>query len=211
MTVLAAHRLALVLLCALLSVHVVLPAEAGGAPPRVVGKDDAGDWGGVDNSSALGEALGLDLIEAAMGLSAERLTFVFKVSALPDEGPLPGWYVWLFETADSRWWRLGSTCVPNSAVHCESSSTGLRFHLLDCGSSMWDRCEAVTDLIEAQIDRSAGTISVRVPLKALKLKPRDAIKPSALVTAAIGPARIGDDPSPLVDVLVTSDDFRIRR
>ena len=185
---------------------VALVAAAFGAPasmagkkkaksgPLVVGEDAAGDWGtNVDPGVApLGDALGMDLVSATLEMAdAETVNFIIGLNSLPASGGIPETvrYTWNFSVDDEAFQLSGGftefirgTCNPTTPNTCPPPrNPGMSPFFLRQGTCLVgadpDCHEAA--LINATFDAAAGTITVPVPLEALKGKNGSKIIPGA--------------------------------
>lgn len=214
-----------------LAAALVVPAptaSAGKKPkgPVVVGTDPADDWGANANPGLqpLGEALGMELVEASIGMAdAETVNFVIKVAALPVSGGTPeiARYTWDFEIGGDiiemygKWLNYsGETCNPTQG-QCPRDPGPQPFILR--GNCTLDSttpvprpiCEELAK-IQAVFDAGAGTITVPVPLDAIGAKPGSKIVgvPGLLggvISAAPQHAQV--DPGVPMDVINTTRAF----
>lgn len=164
-------------------------ASAGKKPkdPVVVGTDPDDDWG-VNAHPALqplGEALGMELVEASISMAdAETVNFVIKVAALPASGGTPeiARYTWDFQIGGDiiemygKWSNYsGETCNPTQG-QCPRDPGQQPFIVR--GNCTLDSttpvprpiCEELAK-IQAVFDAGAGTITVPVPLDAIGARP----------------------------------------
>ncbi len=174
------------LLGAALAASIVPAAQAGKAPkPFVVGTDAAGDFGANQDSSLspIGEALGMDLVEAAIARAdAKTLNFIIKVSGLPPTGGTPEVvrYVWTM-TVDNELLQLDGkftnfsrgTCDPTAGNCPPPRNPGMapfqvRGNCTDNGGNVVT-CEEI-GLVNATFDTATGTITIPVPLDMLGAK-----------------------------------------
>ena len=172
------------------------------AKPLVVGTDPAGDWGSnVDATVApLGEQLGQELIEASIVKADKKtLNFIIKVSSLPAPGGVPEFsrYNWDFTVNGNAIQMSGAfteylrgVCNPtyNPAVCPPPRDPGQAPFFLRQGGCLLGAppgpCEEVAK-VNGTFDAASGTITIPVPLKAIKAKKGSKIGPGA---SAYGPA-----------------------
>ena len=161
-------------------------AQAGGAPkPFVVGTDASGDFGANQDAtiSPIGEAWGMDLIEAAIQRAdAKTLNFIIKVSGLPPTGGTPevARYVWTMTVGtellqlDGKWTNYTrGACDPTGGTCPPPRDPGMgpfmvRGNCTDNGGTAVT-CEEI-GLVNATFDAAAGTITIPVPLELIGAK-----------------------------------------
>jgi hypothetical protein len=166
------------------------------AGPVVVATDSAGDWGAnVDPQIApAGDALGQDLVEASITMAdAGTLNFIIKVNALPASGGIPefGRYGWDFTVNGDAYAMSGAftdylrgACYPLHAGTCPPPRDPgqqpffIRQGACTIGAESLENCTLVTT-VKATFDSAAGTITIPVPLEALKAKPGSKIGPGS--------------------------------
>jgi hypothetical protein len=182
-------KLLISLVAGVVSTALLLPATAHAAKksgPVVVGTDAEGDWGDGSNT-AVGEALGQDLVSATIGMAdASTVNFVIGVKSLPAAGGAPEVtrYTWDF-TVDGEHLELDGkftnfsrgTCDPTAGTCPPPRNPGLHPFVLR-GNCTTDATLPVTlticeelALIEATFDVEAATITIPVPVDALGAKP----------------------------------------
>lgn len=160
------------------------------AGPKVVGTDPAGDWGAAmdPNISPLGDALGQDLIEAAIAMDGtDTIIFVIKVTSLP---PWGGWpeitrYTWDFNV-DGEFTELDGkftnytrgACDPTSGQCPPPRNPGLQPFFVRGNCQFIDAVMVCEELgvVQANFDAGKGTITIPVPLDLIQAKPGSKIK-----------------------------------
>lgn len=195
------------LMCAALAAGL-LSAPAGAADaakkkkksgPVVVGKDPAGDWGAeVDPTlTPVGDLLGQDLIEAAIEFDKANKTvnFIMKFNSLPPIGGMPevSRYSWDFSVdgkdpmeIDGKFTNYSrGVCDPTSGQCPPPRDPGMQPFLVrgKCGPhpvvTNFVACEELA-LVQGIFDADAATITVPVPMAAIK------VKPGSKITGALG-------------------------
>jgi len=174
------------LLGAALAASSIPSAHAGKAPkPFVVGTDAAGDFGANQDAtlSPIGEALGMDLIEASIQQAdAKTLNFIIKVSGLPPTGGTPevARYVWTMQVGseliqlDGKWTNYSrGTCDPTAGTCPPPRDPGMgpfmvRGNCTDNGGTAVT-CEEI-GLVSATFDAASGTITIPVATELLGAK-----------------------------------------
>lgn len=188
-------KLAALALVGLLAGMLSAPAEAGKKPkgPLVVGIDPVGDWGtnadpGLAGSPA-GDVLGQDLVGASIGMSEDKksVNFIFQLNALPPSGGMPEFtrYTWDFTVDGSDTLEIDGkftnysrgTCDPTSGQCPPPRDPGMQPFLVrgncapqDLTATTLTICEELAR-VQGVFDAAAGTITVAVPLEAIKAKP----------------------------------------
>ena len=192
-------KLTLFLLVLTLAAAVVAPtglasAKAKKSGPVVVGTDDAGDWGAnVDATIApVGGALGQELVEASIGMAdSKTVNFVIKVAGLPPTGGIPEFarYSWDFTVNRSAFGMSGNftdyargVCYPAHTNSCPPPKDPgqqpfyIRQGPCTIGTGGLGECNLVAT-VKATFDVASSTITIPVPLAALKAKPGSKIGP----------------------------------
>lgn len=189
----------------LIAGSLIGPVEMAGAAkkksgPVVVGKDDAGDWGAaVDpNISPAGDALGQDLVGAAIGMGedGETVNFIIQLNSLPPSGGTPevSRYTWDFTVdkgdriqIDGKFTNYSrGTCDPTSGQCPPPRDPGPQpflvrgnCHVEALVATNFTICEELAN-VQAIFDPAEGTITVPVPADAIKAKP------GSKITGALG-------------------------
>lgn len=175
---------------------VLAPTSALGkktaAGPMVVGTDDAGDWGAnADaNLAPLGGPLGQELIEASIGMAdAKTINFVIKVASLPPSGGVPelSRYNWDFTVNGSAYQLTGAftdylrgVCNPLHTGACPPpQDPGQQPFFLRQGPCTVGADCFLLGTFQATFDAATSTITIPVPLAAVKAKPGSKIGPGA--------------------------------
>jgi hypothetical protein len=163
--------------------------------PVVVATDPADDWGAnVDpNIAPAGTALGMEIVEAAIGLSDDKkaINFIIKLNT-PTGGGLPETvrYGWEF-SVDGRTYQLNGgrtellrgmcnplttdpACPPN--VGDPVALTNFPFFVRSGTCTAGATC-VVHAVVNAVFDATAGTITIPVPLEAVEGKLGSTIGP----------------------------------
>ncbi|MDQ3992412.1 MAG: hypothetical protein M3229_02005 [Actinomycetota bacterium] len=174
---------------AALLVGAMIGGSAQAAKPKgpvVVGTDAADDWGSnfpVQEVAPLGNALGQELVEAAIEKKdAKTLNFIIKVAGLPPTGGVPELtrYVWTM-TVDGTLLQLDGKFTNYSRGACDptagtcppprdpgSAPFMVRGNCTDNGGAAVT-CEEI-GLVNGAFDAATGTITVPVPLELLGAK-----------------------------------------
>lgn len=178
------------------SLAAAAPSSAAGkkAKPLTVGTDPANDWGAnVDGGLApVGDQLGQELVKASIvKADAKTVNFIIQVASLPATGGVPEFsrYNWDFTVNGNPIQMSGGfteylrgTCNPttNPAVCPPPRDPGSAPFFLRQGGCLLGPppgpCEELAK-VNATFDASKGTITVPVPLKAIKAKPGSKIAP----------------------------------
>jgi hypothetical protein len=184
-------------LVGLLAGLMAVPAQAGKvkkpAGPVVVGTDAAGDWGtNADptlGDTPIGDTLGQDLVGASIGMTEDKksLNFIFQLNALPPSGGMPEFsrYTWDFTVdggdtieLDGKFTNYSrGACDPTSGQCPPPRDPGMQPFLVRGACTV--EALVVTNLticeelarVQGVFDAAAGTITVTVPLEAIKAKP----------------------------------------
>ena len=180
-----------------LFVGSALPAQAAKAKkakPVEVGTDPAGDWGANadPNIAPLGDPLGQDLTSATIALDGDNVNFIIGVNSLPPNGGLPEGtrYTWNFRVGkadlelDGKWTNYTrGACDPTAGTCPPPRDPGQQPFVLrgDCATDnslpiALTLCQEFA-LVQAQFDPAEGTITIPVPLEALKAKKGTKILP----------------------------------
>lgn len=186
--------LALSLVTALVGVSGLAAAKGKKAGPQVVGTDPAGDWGtNVDPTLApVGDTLGQDLVGASIGMAdATTVNFIIKVNSLPPSGGTPeiSRYNWDF-TVNGVAFQLTGGFTEYLRGICNPTTPGTCPPPRDPGSSPFflrqGACLVGADidcteiaLLHATFDAAAATVTIPVPLAAIKAKAGAKIGPGA--------------------------------
>ncbi|MDQ3962985.1 MAG: hypothetical protein M3277_03610 [Actinomycetota bacterium] len=216
---------------------LVGPAESAKkkkSGPVVVGKDDAGDWGAnVDPQIyPAGDALGQDLVGAALEMAEDGKTinFIIQLNSLPPIGGAPevSRYTWDFTVDNGDQIEIDGkftnytrgACDPTSGQCPPPRDPGLQpflvrgnCHVEALVATNFTICEELAR-VQAIFDPAEGTITVPVPMDAIKAKPGSKISgaagtfgttvnaaPSAFVTTSRFP----------MDGLITTKTFVVPR
>jgi hypothetical protein len=172
-----------------------VPAHAAkAAKPAVLGTDAAGDWGANadPNLGPLGDVLGQDLTSASITQDGDNVNFVIGVNALPPNGGAPevSRYTWNFNVGkahlelDGKWTNYSrGTCDPTAGTCPPPRDPGQQPFVLrgDCATDnslpvALTFCQELA-LIQATFDPATATITIPVPLEALKAKKGTKILP----------------------------------
>lgn len=171
------------------------PASAAKAKAKVVGTDPADDWGSnVDAQLApIGDGLGQELVKAALQRDKKNLNFIFTLNSLPPSGGVPEFsrYNWDFTVNGNAIQLSGGfteylrgTCNPtyNPANCPPPRDPGSAPFFLRQGGCLLGAppgpCEELAK-VNATFDAATATITVPVPMKAIKAKPGSKIAPAA--------------------------------
>lgn len=195
--------LALSLLGALVSVETTALAKGKKSGPVVVATDDPSDWGAnVDpNIAPAGTPLGMELLEASIGLSDDKkaINFIIKLAG-PSSGGYPETirYGWEF-TVDGNPYQLNGgrtellrgmcnplitdpACPPN--VGDPSKLTNFPFFVRSGTCTVGSDC-TVHEVVNATFDALEGTITIPVPLETVEAKLGSKIGPMGGLFGAI--------------------------
>lgn len=166
-------------------------------PSRVMGTDRIGDWGRnvSDGLGPLGDALGQDLVSAAIGMAdADTVEFKIGLNSLPITGGIPeiSRYEWEFKVdgtpfvLDGRFTNYvrgtcdiyDGQCPPPRAP---SDPTKHPFRILDDWEwgPVWAPLVVLHErgLVYATFDAETATISIPVPLELIDARPGSKIEP----------------------------------
>ena len=178
---------------AVLLVGLLAPASAiakKSSGPTVVGTDDDADWG-VNADAALnplGGPLGQELVEASIGMAdAKTINFVIKVASLPPSGGIPesSRYNWDFTVNGNAYQLTGAftdylrgVCNPLHTGACPPpQDPGQQPFFLRQGSCLVGEDCFLLGTFNATFDAAEATITIPVPLAAVKAKPGSKIGP----------------------------------
>ena len=211
-------KLLVSLIAGVVATALFIPAGAAQAGkksgPLVVGTDPEGDWGDGSNSN-VGDALGQDLVSATIGMAdASTVDFVIGLKSLPPTGGAPevSRYTWDFAVdgehleLDGKFTNYSrGACDPTSGQCPPPRNPGLHPFLLR-GNCRVDAtlpvqltiCDELAKL-EGVFDAAAATITIPVPVDALKAKP------GSKITGV--PGTFGGTISAAPSAFVTSGDF----
>jgi hypothetical protein len=200
------------------------------AGPLVVATDVAGDWGvNVDPTiSPAGDVLGQDLVEASITMAdAATVNFIIKVNALPPSGGIPefGRYGWDFTVDGDAFAMSGGftdylrgVCYPLHAGTCPPPRDPgmqpffIRQGACTVGADSLENCTLVTT-VQATFDSAAGTITIPVPLEALKAKVGSKIGPGTNAsfgsTLYASPAAVVSSANLPHDTMVSTGTFTV--
>jgi len=182
----------------LVAVSAVPGTVALGAPkhhaPMTVARDAAGDWGSeIDTAlSPIGDALGQDLIAAAIAAHPDTVDFSLTTTSLPEGAARLGAYTWDMQV-DGQWWRLVNfICDPTQYVTdgtppvsapdscAPDAGAGTYFEVMECGDdrvvNAFANC-GYRAVVEATVDTGASTITISVPRSVMKIKRGSLITP----------------------------------
>lgn len=183
----------LIVLLAMLCIAPQAASVAGAKTPKpmVVGTDDPADWGtNVDAQlQPLGQALGQELVEAAIGMADKAtVNFIIKTAFLPPTGGTPEItrYVWSF-TVDGDYRELDGKFTNYSRGACDPTSgqcppprdPGLYPFLLrgNCRTEQVIICDEL-GVVHAAFDAASSTITIPVPLELMGGKAGSKIGPA---------------------------------
>ena len=194
--------------------------------PTIVAKDTTGDWDdGVGAGGEVGDATGQDLIEASIEPSGKNLNFIIKVNSLPPSGGTPEVvrYVWdilvdgeLFEL-DGKFTNYSrGVCDPTAGTCPPPRDPGMQPFLIrtNCAPNATVTnlvtCEE-TALVQAVFDAAEGTITIPVPMSAIKAKPGSKITGGANTvggTVSASPAAfVSTSNIPVFDTMVQTKTY----
>ena len=221
-------------LAAALAAAIALPAGSASAAkksgPVVVGKDDAGDWGAtVDpNIGPIGDVLGQDLTSASIAPAGDgkTLNFIIGVNSLPPAGGMPEItrYTWDFSVDGSEAMEIDGKFTNYSRGACDPTSKqcppprdpGLQPFLIRGAcyveplvATNFTICEELAR-VQGVFDASAGTITVPVPMAAIKAKPGSKITGMAGTfggTISAAPAAFGTFSNFPMDLLTVTGTY----
>lgn len=161
------------------------------AGPVVLGTDPAGDWAyeGDDSINAIGDAMGQDLTEAAIGLDGDTLNFIITLNSLPPMGGMPevtryGWDMMVDGEnvqLDGKFTNYSrGTCDPTSGQCPPPRDPGQAPFMVRGNCEVTGNltlCEEL-GIVEAIFDSAKATITVPVPLEMINAKKGSKITPS---------------------------------
>ena len=199
---------------AALAVALVLPSAPASAGKTVkLAKDPAGDWGSnVDPTiSPLGDALGQDIIGAAMSSDKKNVNFIIELNSLPAIGWAPEVtrYQWEFSTKAGAFELDGKftnysrgACDPTSGQCPPPRDPGMQPFMLrgNCVSGTVVTCEEL-GFIQAQFDAAKGTITIPVPMKAIKVKRGSKVLGGAITTSPAAFFTVNAGPNDTLSVI----------
>jgi len=194
------------LIAGLAAVFVLPSTSVAAGKTKRLAKDPAGDWGSnVDPTiSPVGDALGQDITGASMGRNKKNLNFIIELNSLPPNGGAPevSRYQWAFNVNGNAFELDGKytnysrgACDPTSGQCPPPRDPGMQPFMLrgNCVSGTVITCEEL-GFVHATFDADKATITIPVPLKTLKAKPRSKVlggtittSPAAFFTASAGP------------------------
>jgi hypothetical protein len=181
-------------LVAALALGILAPGAATAAKkapgPVVVGTDDAADWGvnADPNITPLGGPLGQELVEASIGMADPKtVQFVIKVASLPPSGGVPesSRYNWDFTVNGTAYQLTGAftdylrgVCNPLHTGACPPpQDPGQQpFFLRQGPCTVTAECNLLATF-QATFDPATSTVTIPVPLSAIKAKPGSKIGP----------------------------------
>jgi hypothetical protein len=186
---------AAIALAALVASALTAPAavaqKKGG--PKVVGTDDAGDWGSNTDPTLgpVGNALGQDLVEAAIQMDdMKTINFIIKLNSLPASGGVPelSRYTWNFKVdgedveLDGKFTNFSrGTCDPTSGACPPPRNPGTQPFFIrgECGPAEGTSVTLCKELgvVQASFDSSEATITIPVPAELIHAKPGSKIEP----------------------------------
>jgi hypothetical protein len=207
-----------------------MPAQAAAAKATVVGADAAGDWGAaVDpNIGPLGDLLGQDLTSASIAQDGKNVNFIIGVNALPPSGGAPEVtrYTWNFNVGkahlelDGKWTNYSrGACDPTAGTCPPPRDPGQQPFVLrgDCAA---DTTTPVTltfcqefALVQAIFDPAEGTITIPVPLEALKAKKGTKIAPGTNIfggSVSASPSAFLTNSAMPMDTLTVTKTFAVK-
>lgn len=166
------------------------------AAPQVVGTDDPADWGtnADPNVGPLGAQLGQELVGAAIGMADPKtINFIIEVSSLPPWGGIPevSRYNWDFTVNGEAYQLTGGwteylrgVCNPLHTGACPPpSDPGPQAFFLRQGPCTVGADCQLLEVFQATFDPATATITIPVPLAAIKAKAGSKIGPGV---SAIG-------------------------
>jgi hypothetical protein len=183
-------KLLISLVAGVVAIALFVPAGAAQAGkksgPLVVGTDPEGDWGDGSNT-AVGDALGQDLVSATIGMAdATTVNFVIGLKSLPPVGGTPevSRYTWDFAVdgthleLDGKFTNYSrGACDPTSGQCPPPRDPGLQPFILrgECRVeptpvTNLTICEELAK-IQGVFDAAEATITIPVPIEALGAKP----------------------------------------
>ncbi len=165
------------------------PPAAPYAPTLEVGTDAKGDWGGGAEAGMVGDALGQDLVSAAIGMpNKDTVEFTIRLNSLPAIGGTPevSRYTWDM-LVDGNVVQLDGkftnytrgACDPTAGKCPPPRNPGLQPFSVrgDCSVSETGNVTVCKEigLVQARFDAAAKTITVPVPATLIKANPCSAI------------------------------------
>lgn len=208
------------------------PASAGkgkkASGPQVVGEDAVGDWGGNSaagsDASAIGNALGQDLVGASIGMNGtDKIDFIIKLNSLPPSGGAPevSRYIWdlnvdgNFVELDGKFTNYSrGVCDPTSGACPPPRDPGQQpfFVRGDCEAVEGTNVTTCKELgiVKGVFDAAAGTITITVPMELIGAKPGSKINPDANIfggTIAAAPSAFLTSSAMPMDTLAVTKSF----
>jgi hypothetical protein len=207
-----------------------MPAQAATAKPVTVGTDVAGDWGAAvePTIAPLGDLLGQDLTSASIVQDGANVNFIIGVNSLPPNGGAPEVtrYTWNFNVGkaqlelDGKWSNYSrGACDPTAGTCPPPRDPGQQPFSLrgDCAA---DSSTPVTltfcqefALVQATFDPAEGTITIPVPLEALKAKKGTKIAPGTNIfggSVSASPSAFLTNSAMPMDTLTTTKTFVVK-
>ena len=218
-----------------LAVAALVLGPSASAFAGVVGKDAKGDYGqngpnGDNSLSPVGEALGMDLLQASITGNAKKVNFQIKVNGLPPIGGTPEAvrYVWGF-TVNGKYAELDGkftnfsrgTCDPTASTCPPPRNPGMAPFAVR-GNCTTNEANLTTckelGLVHAKFNAAKGTITIPVPAKLIKARGGSKIAPALSdftsqaggTVVAIPSAWVSSTGFP-ADALTVTKTFRIPR
>jgi hypothetical protein len=200
------------------------------AKPLTVGTDAAGDWGATVDPQIgpIGNAMGQDLTSASMSFDGKNVNFIIGVNSLPPNGGTPEFtrYTWNFTVGkehvelDGKWTNYSrGTCDPTAGTCPPPRNPGQQPFVLR-GNCATDNttpvaltfCEEFA-LIQATFDPAEGTITIPVPLEAIKAKKGSKIAPGTNIfggTISAAPSAYLTNSAMPMDTLAITKTFVVK-
>ena len=200
-------------------------ASAKPAAPKTVGTDPADDWGSnAGVPAAPGDALGQELVGAAIGTDGKNINFVIKVNSLPPMGGIPeiSRYNWDFTVNGNPFQLTGAfteylrgTCNPLHTGACPPpQDPGPTPFMLRTGPCTVGAECFLHGIYSATFDAAAGTITVPVPMADIKAKAGSKIGPGASTfggTIYAAPAAMVSNASLPADIMIITTTYTVPR
>lgn len=198
-------------------------AKAKKAGPMVVGTDPADDWGSnAGVPAAPGDALGQELVEAAIGADGKTVNFVITVNSLPPWGGIPEItrYNWDFMVNGNPFQLTGGfteylrgTCNPLHTGACPPpQDPGSTPFMLRTGPCLVGEDCFLHAIYSATFDPATGSITIPVPMADIKAKPGSKIAPGASTfggTIYAAPAAMVSSTAAPADIMIITKTYTV--
>ena len=226
-----ARALIALALTSLLVAVVIAPSTAAAKAPKatVVGTDPDGDWGSANDPAIapIGDALGQDLIGAAISGDSKTVNFIITVNSLPPIGGAPevSRYIWdlnvdgEFVELDGKFTNYSrGVCDPTSGQCPPPRNPGMQPFLVRGNCTVVEGSQVTTceemGIVQASFDAAAGTITIPVPGEMIGAKKGSKITPAANLfggTIAAAPSAFLTSAASPMDTLAVTKTFVVKK